>query len=362
MQLGFKLVVFAASITAHGCAASHDVSGGTTGILPLPIELDSRCVAEVAKAYPNPPEHLSCTGLYRDTARRLLAKGVEPFTPQYTLWSDHLSKLRYLYLPEGTKIDASDPNHWKFPIGTRVWKEFCHPNDTSRPVETRIYYKYEELTWYQTTYEWNSTLTDATRLDAGKDVMVGEKVHHLPGPSECEECHKGRKDRLLGVDQFSLGQPESTGITLAKLVAEKRLVGFQGPTSYQIGPDPDYRSNAEVQALGWMHVNCGVSCHNERGDSKAHMIYMRLRLDPRELDGRDTREFDAIETTIGQGTRSLKWPNRTRIVPGHPEESLLYELITQRGDPQQQMPPLASNVVDETGSEWVRTWIANLPE
>jgi hypothetical protein len=355
---------FAALVTlsaAHGCAASHDVTGGAGG-LPLPIEIDDRCQAEIQDDFPSPPKHLSCTGLYRDTAHRVIAAGVTAFTPQYPLWSDNLFKMRYVYLPDGAQIDASDPNYWKFPIGTRVWKEFCYPNDSSHPVETRLYYKYEDNDWRQTTYEWNASLSEATRVDSAKDVMVGDQVHRLPAPNDCEDCHRGRKDRLLGLDQVSLGQPGSTGVTLAKWVSEHRLINFSGPTTYQIGPDADYDSSAEAHALGWMHTNCGVSCHNERDDSKAHMVHMLLRLDPRQLDGRDTSEFDTIKTTVGQAAQSFKWPGQTRIVPGSPDESLLVKLISQRGDPQQQMPPVASNVVDTADVDWVRTWIAGLPK
>src|SRR5687768_3582906 len=45
------------------------------------------------------------------------------FTPRYPLWSDGMSKRRWLYLPPGTSIDKSDPDAWEFPRGTRAWKE-----------------------------------------------------------------------------------------------------------------------------------------------------------------------------------------------------------------------------------------------
>ena len=63
------------------------------------------------------------------TIRRNLA-----FSPQYPLWSDGAAKRRWISLPPGTAIDASRPDAWEFPRGTRLWKEFS----LDRPVETRF--------------------------------------------------------------------------------------------------------------------------------------------------------------------------------------------------------------------------------
>ena len=84
------------------------------------------------------PERLSETGLYADVATKRVAEGLLAFTPQYPLWSDGARKSRWIALPPGTSIDASDPDAWVFPVGTRLWKEFAF----ERRIETR----YLELT------------------------------------------------------------------------------------------------------------------------------------------------------------------------------------------------------------------------
>ena len=53
------------------------------------------------------PQHLRDTGLY--------AEGVLAFSPQYPLWSDGAVKNRWIYLPPGTSIDATQPDAWEFP-------------------------------------------------------------------------------------------------------------------------------------------------------------------------------------------------------------------------------------------------------
>src|SRR5690606_21407474 len=69
-------------------------------------------------------EWLSETGLYADIATETLAEGVQGFTPRFQLWTDTAEKRRWVYIPEGTQIDTSDIDEWKFPVGFKLWKEF----------------------------------------------------------------------------------------------------------------------------------------------------------------------------------------------------------------------------------------------
>lgn len=342
---------------AHGCAMSHDVGGSDTSLL-LPIELDAQCLRELEDSPSGLPTHLSCTGLYNDTAAREVADGVVGYSPAYRLWSDGLNKERFVFLPEGTKIDASDPSGWRYPVGTRFWKEFQEPS-TGRPIETRLYFKKSEGDWKQSTYEWNASHTDATRIAKGKEITVAGERWFLPGSNDCEDCHKGRRDRVLGFEQVALGLAGATGETLGMLVEQDRLENFDGVREYHIGPDDE---SVEAHALGWLHMNCGVTCHNENANSGGQSLDLRLRLDPEQLDGRSTQSFPAVVTTLGKSTQTLRWLGNTRVVAGAPEQSWLYTLISQRGDLNQQMPPLGTYVTDPDGTQWVRQWIEQLPD
>jgi hypothetical protein len=347
-----------AGLFVSGCAVSHDV-GEETSSLSSGIELTSSCQQEVTAAFDGLPLHLACTGLYTEIADKTLADGREQFTPAYPLWSDASVKTRWLYLPAGEQIDASNPKAWTFPNGTRFWKEFRNPSGDKR-IETRIFSKQANGEWARATYEWSDDENDATRVaDAGKDITVDGKPYHLPSRTECDDCHKGRRDRVMGFDQVSLGLPEAMGLSVSDLVAQDRIANLTGPMALQIGAGggPD---NVEAKALGWMHSNCGVSCHNDTPTAKAYSNGMRLMLDPTELDGRDTADFAAIKTTVNQAVNALQWSGKTRVVPGAPEQSWLYTLISQRGNPKEQMPPLASNEVDTVNTEVVKQWIVSL--
>jgi hypothetical protein len=350
--VGCNLVVVA------GCATSHDVGGSAA--LSAPIELSQACLDEIEEAFDQLPKHLDCTGLYKDSDTQEVADSLEPFAPVYPLWTDAAEKHRWIFVPEGEKIDASDPNAWKFPQGTRLWKEFRSPDGT-RKIETRLFMKSDEGDWSYTTYLWDDAGERATRFDQGKELTVDGKAYALPSHTQCNECHVGRRDRVLGFDAVSLGLAGENhdGMTLSKLVSDGRLKNFGGEagTQLQIGPDPE---SAESRALGWMHNNCGVSCHNTNPNSKAYSSGLRLNLDPTQLDGRETEDFIAIQTTIGQDVFALQWQGQKRVEPGNPEASLLYKLVTSRGDPKQQMPPLGTNYVDDENIGIIREWITGM--
>jgi len=343
-------------VFASGCAVAHDVGEGASAGLNAAIVRSAACQREVADSYNGIPSRLECTGLYTDIATQTLSDQVHEFAPAHPLWSDASVKTRWIYLPEDKTIDGSNPSAWVFPVGTRFWKEFRNAAG-DQIIETRLLQKMAEGEWSAATFEWDESQMSAKRLDSGKDIEVDGHPYRLPSGQQCDECHNGRRDRILGFDQVSLGLPESTGYNLAYLLAQKKLKNFKGTTSPQLGPDPE---SAESRALGWMHTNCGVSCHNNVSSSKAYSNGMRLTLDPDQLDGRSTEEFESVKTTIEQDVFALQWRGNKRIVPGDPENSWLYKLITSRGDPKEQMPPLASNLVDEKHAGYVREWIMSL--
>ena len=95
---------------------------------------------------------------------------------------------------------------------------------------------------------------------------------------------------------------------------------------------------------------------------------MRLRLDPMLLDGRPVTaaDFDSLKTTLGVLASSPGWiqPTQwTRIVPGDPNDSLLVQLISNRGTNNPaggQMPPIATSIVDTSDVANVVSWISKL--
>jgi hypothetical protein len=257
-------------------------------------------------------------------------------------------------LPPGTTIDATNPNEWVFPVGTRFWKEFADPG-VGRRVETRLWQKVSSNFWVHATYAWNADESRAVRTPGG-DIPLGDGSYHIPTKDECEKCHRGRSEHILGFDQVSLGLPGASGLTLAELDRQRLLSPPVASTALTIGDDG---TGAAAPALGWLHANCGTTCHNDNPGATAYGAKMRLRLDPRQLDGRSLADIDVLRTTVGVTVNAPNWNGRVRIVPGDPAGSLLYDLITHRGTGDQ-MPPFASRLVDAAGTALIAEWISRM--
>lgn len=222
-------------------------------------------------------------------------------------------------------------------------------------METRLWQKVASNFWVNAVYVWDRAETGATRT-VGGDIPPGAGSYQVPTQEECEKCHRGRTEHILGFSAVDLGLEGAAGITLQSLAAEGRLRPAPPATRLTIGDDG---TGVAAPALGWLHANCGNTCHNGNSLSAAFGAGMRLRLDPTELDGRALNWSDPVVTTVGVAVRNVNWTGRVRIVPGDPTDSLLYDLISHRGMGQQ-MPPFATDLVDAPNVARVGDWIARM--
>jgi hypothetical protein len=341
-----RSVVLAWSVSVATACGGKILGTAPDGSAGAVLQLPAEC-----KSASSPPQTIECTGLYADVATKQLAPDVREYTPAVVLWADGNDKERWIALPQGTKIDATDPNEWVFPVGTRVFKQFSRDG---KRVETRMFQKTQPHFWVYGTYLWNDDESGAT-LSAGGDIPRGADggTYHVPTPDECDQCHRGRSDRVLGFEQVALGLPGASGVTLAQLVAEDLIAPAPARTQLVVGDDGTGYAPAP---LAWLHINCGTTCHNANANSTGYGAGMRLRLDPTLLDGRNSAGFDSRTTTIGVKVNAPTWYGQTRIVPGDPSSSLLFQLISHRGKGQQ-MPPIATDVADEPDDVAVALWI-----
>ncbi|HSY25422.1 MAG TPA: hypothetical protein VK841_25030 [Polyangiaceae bacterium] len=300
-----------------------------------------------------PPSTLACTGLYANFATKELAANAMAYTPAAPLWSDGAQKQRWIELPPGTQIDISNPSEWTFPVGTKLFKEF---RIDGQRVETRLFQKTSATFWVYATYAWSADDSSAL-INYGGPVPVGDSGASwtIPTNDDCNECHRGRQDRILGFEQVSLGLMSAQGLTLASLVEQGLVTPAPASTSLTIGDDG---TGLAGLALGWIHVNCGVSCHNSNPNAAGYGSGMLLRLDPTQLDGTppNAATWDVLSTTINVPCVSGSILGEPRIVPGSPSNSVVYELMNERGT--LQMPPIASVLVDTPDVTVVGDWIA----
>jgi hypothetical protein len=322
--------------------------------------------AAAAPKGPWPPALLSQTGLFSGTPQTP-AGGVRRYSPQYPLWSDGATKRRWIRLPHGAVIDATDAEAWVFPPGTRFWKEFSW---AGKKVETRYLEKIGPARWLYATYAWNDAQTDATLVPAEghkRHVEIAPGVFHdLPSHEDCRACHEGEnRDAVLGFDALQLSpdrdpnaphaeEVESGWLNLAKLMAERRLKG--APTAWLAHPPRAVAGSPTARAaLGYLHGNCW-GCHNEKDPVSS--VGMSLRV---SLVATSEAEQPAVRTALGKRSKyqipGVAPGESRRIAPGNPAASALFFRMRSR-HPLRQMPPLGTRIVDQEALALLTRWVA----
>jgi hypothetical protein len=210
---------------------------------------------------------LAETGLFEPGSNEQVRVGNVAFTPQHALWTDGMSKRRWLHLPPGTAIDKSDPDRWEFPRGTRVWKEFS----AQGRVETRLIERLADGSWRYASYAWNDAGTQATLAPP-----EGIRARGIPSRSDCLACHEGAPVPILG---FSAAQQD------ARVIAG--------------------RTDRERAALGYLHANCG-HCHNEATLGATGLALAQSAASP-QVSAAKARE--SVATHAAEILRRVRSPN-----------------------------------------------------
>lgn len=333
-----------------GTTTSSSSSGsGSGGSMP-----------DAGMACPDPgaaaPVDVFCIGLYENHDVNQRAKSAVHYSPGIAFWSDGAVKDRYLSLPAGTKIDTSDMDAWKFPVGTKAFKEF-HVGGVL--VETRMLWKQAEGHWVEAAYIWATDLKSAilTEIDAPTLLPSG---YEIPSLKSCRKCHGGGSDELLGIEAIATALSTAQGITLASLVADGSLSAPPATTSVML---PEDTTGKAAEALGYLHMNCGAACHSDRGISGFTQLHMRLRAGefwpgPPSVDTTDTYTT-GLNADVILATYQQAFPNTKLIMPGAHDQSLAWLTAHLRGE--HQMPPIVSHQIDDTGTQKLADWIDALP-
>lgn len=326
----------------------------------------TEAAAPAPPAPPAPPARLSDTGLY--AADGTVAAGNLPFLPQYPLWTDGADKARWIHLPEGARIDVGDIDAWRFPVGTKLWKEFAWGG---HKVETRLLWLAEPDSWVFATYVWNDAQTDAELAPdegvPGAYEFAAGRRHSIPGRNDCVTCHGTGPAAVLGFSALQLSDdrdplaPHSAplpagAVTLRSLVAADRLAP---PRPELVAAPPRIRTDDPVEraALGYLSTNCGA-CHNSTGS------LARLGLDFRHDAGGAPGSPEPAVTTAVDASGNWTVPgvaaDSSRVVaPGSPSHSaVVYRMNSRR--PSSQMPPLGSVVRDDEAVALIREWVSGL--
>lgn len=331
-----RLIAVAGAIAAGTVPAAHEV--------PPPL-----------------PQRLSETALYDGAPANIRPENLA-YSPQYALWSDGAVKRRWLFIPAGSWIDAADPDHWVFPVGTRLWKQFGY----ERPVETRLIERLADGSWRFAVYAWEPDGLDAVLAPA--QGLAPRPVAAAPGGSyeilsrdDCRACHEGTRTPVLGLSALQLSADRDPGARPVEIPATNeigmRFLLDEGllrnlPQELIAVPPRINASTATARsALGYLHANCG-HCHNSAGP----LAEMQLALEQRVGDA---QTLGVAQRLAGQPSEFRLPGVDHRLVPGRPELSMIALRMRSR-DPLVQMPPLGTHAVDAAGVALIDDWILGL--
>jgi hypothetical protein len=313
----------------------------------------------------SPAERLHDTGLYAAPGTDLLQPGIMAYSPQYPLWSDGATKRRWIALPPGGVIDASQPAAWEFPAGTRLWKEFAV---NGRRVETRLLERLDGGDWRFAAYAWNEAGSEAILVPAegARLTLPGGGDYTIPSLDDCQACHGGAPVPVLGFTALQLSadrdplaphaEPRRPGdVDLDGLAARGLLSGLPQAV-LEVPPRIQAPTPAGRAALGYLHANCG-HCHGDPAISDGVVpVGLNLWIDPADPEAAARAQAELLEG-IGRYRGAGDDAGR-RLVPGNATGGTLLLRMRSR-DPRIQMPPLGTRIPDEPALALIARWVNN---
>jgi hypothetical protein len=306
------------------------------------------------------PATLQETRLYETGSAFRIRGDILAFSPQYPLWSDGTQKRRWVWLPPGTEIDASRPDQWEFPVGTRFWKEFSY----GRRIETRLIERLPDRSWRFVAYRWNEEESDAALVPADGAAIPWPRepgrMYKIPSRDDCLACHDPGLVPVLGFSALQLSpdrdplaphaDPPDAGSIELHVLAAKGLLRNLPQALLQRPPRIFASSPTARAALGYLHGNCG-HCHNAEGPlSGLDLVLVQQVLNPADSS------FKVKHSLIGRLSRFR--PAGTdlthRIAPSG-ASILTTRMRTE--NPFARMPPLGVTVVDADAVSLIERWI-----
>ena len=137
-----------------------------------------------------------------------------------------------------------------------------------------------------------------------------------------------------------------------------RLIELDLITNPPEGPYEIPGNDLVRAALGYFDTNCG-SCHYEGATFVEEAVPLRLNLTIDSLAA--VSLTNVYKTTINGKPLLNGMGTEVYVHPGSPEDSFIYRRLALRdGSLGWQMPPIASELVDDKAVELISEWITSL--
>jgi mono/diheme cytochrome c family protein len=265
-------------------------------------------------------------------------------------------------------ITFSVTGSWSFPTGTVFVKHFELPMDDTNPalrkrLETRFLIHGTNGMYFGLTYKWRSDGSDADLLAGGLSETnlittatgVRTQVWYYPSRQDCVICHNVNAKQVLGPRTCQMngdftypatGQPDNQIRTLNHIgMFNTNLDESSIPAFPRSAPLDDSSASPELRVRSYLDANCS-QCHRPGGAAAFFDARLETPLAQQGL----------IE---GPVAATLGIPGAKVVSPQSPGLSMLFVRDSLVG--QNQMPPLAKNMVDAGYTNLLAQWINSLP-
>jgi uncharacterized repeat protein (TIGR03806 family) len=313
------------------------------------------------------PLVLSRTGLFADLKTMQPADFLIPYTVNSPLWSDGAAKQRWFMVPAGAQIGFSANGEWTFPAGSVLVKHFSLPADDTdgqvlRRLETRLLVRDTNGYVYGASYKWRADNSEADLVTNGfsEDIVIrtagGTRTQRwfYPGRQDCLTCHTTAAGGVLGVKTRQLNGDFTypNGVTANQL----RTLGQAGffdaafdekkiPRYPRMTAITNVAASLELRVRSYLDANCSM-CHRPGGVGAF-------------FDARFDTPLAQQNLVNGAVANLLGVPGAKVIVPADLKRSILFHRLSLVGE--NQMPPIARNLVDSNAVAVVSQWILSLP-
>ncbi len=308
------------------------------------------------------PATLSATGAFSDLASLSPSPGVVPYSPNISFWSDYAVKRRWFSVPAlADKITFDADGNWTFPAGT-VWVKHFDLEltrgdpSTARRLETRFIVKTASGV-YGVTYRWNTAQTEATLVPedgATEAITINDggtmrtQTWRYPSRAECLQCHTPAGGQALSFNTAQLNRSALYGASTVNQLSALAAAGYftssiPDPTTLRaLAPAGDNTATIEYRARSYLAANCS-QCHQPGGPSQGYW------------DARIATPTNNAGIVGGPLVNQAGDSANRVIAPGDTAHSMLLTRIGKRGTGQ--MPPLASNELDQAAINLITSWI-----
>ena len=312
------------------------------------------------------PKLLSQTGVFADRENLSPASFLIPYAPNSPFWSDGAQKLRWFALPTNSLIGFAATGEWTYPGGTVFVKHFDLPVDETNPkilrrLETRLLVCDTNGTVYGASYKWRADHLDADLVSVGtnEDITVKTATStrtqkwFYPGRQDCITCHTTISGGVLGVNarQLNGDLKYPNGITDNQLRTLNHLALFDASLDEKkisrlpkLAAVTDTRASPNLRIRSYLDANCAM-CHRPGGAGAF-------------FDARFDTPLAKQNLINGPVQNPLGITGAKVIAPGDTNKSILFRRLSLTGE--NQMPPLAKNVVDEKAVAVFAKWISAL--